>query len=118
MAVANKYDTTMLPPTVPGYEALNALKRDILYGNGQKLGVMQMGEDAQERISGNTSNPYARTIEDQLRCDEMLAYLLEHGHEGRDLYFRSRDELHSLFWQSWEVVEDDYAAWHRSMAHG
>lgn len=116
--MANKYDTTMLPPTVPGYEALNALKREILYGNGHKLGVMQMEEDAQERISGNTSNPYARTVADQERWDDLLAHLLINGHEGRDLFFKSRNELLILFWDTMPYPVDEVDAWKRGLAHG
>lgn len=118
MAVANKYDTTMLPATVPGYEALNALKRDILYGNAQKPGVLNREADYQEWISGITTNPYARTIADQARWDELLAWLMAHGYEGRDLYFRSRNELNVLFWDCAPISQEEYGAWERSRANG
>lgn len=118
MAVANKYDTTMLAETVPGYKALNDFKYYTLYGKDGMPGVTGLDVDEAERISGSTSNPYARTIEDQERWDDLLTHLLANGHEGRDLFFKSRNELLILFWDCAPINTEEHNAWQRSCAHG
>lgn len=99
------YNTSLLPPTVPGHEALNSFKRATQSGDLNRPGLASLSEAEQSGLSANTSNPFARNIEDQDLWDGYFAQLLADGWQGRDIFGKSRNELLIL---TWSIPQTDF----------